>query len=130
MKQRRSSRLAAACIALFSILFMQLAVAAYACPNLMQEPPAPMFDSLGQPMADCQEADPHSPALCDAHTHRLASSLDKPDVPAVPPFVAAGFALALSWPDDATPLSAPPPVFLHACGSSPPMAIRHCRFHL
>jgi hypothetical protein len=134
MTQRRSSRLAAACIALFSILFMQLAVAAYACPNLIPAPPAAMLDSAGEvmanSMADCQEMDPHSPALCDAHTHKLASSLDKPDAPAVPAFVAAGFALALLWPEKAAPLPHPPPVFLHACGTSPPIALRHCRFHL
>lgn len=133
MTQRRSSRLASACIALFSILFMQLAVAAYACPNLMPTPAA-MLDSAGEAMADsmadCEEMDPHSPALCDAHTHKLASSLDKPDAPAVPAFVAAGFALALQWPQHATPLPNLPPVFLHACGTSPPIALRHCRFHL
>lgn len=130
MNQARPARLVAACIALFSMLFMQLALAAYACPNLSPQQPPAMLDGAGQPMADCEEADPESPALCHADTYRVTPSLEKPDMPAVLPFVAAGFALSLLWPEGQAAIPQPPPVFLHASGSSPPLAIRHCRFRL
>jgi hypothetical protein len=46
------------------------------------------------------------------------------------PFVATGFALTLVWPDHGAAPPAPPLVFLHASGTSPPIAIRHCCFRL
>jgi hypothetical protein len=119
-----------AVVALVSLLCMQLAMAAYACPNLMPAKTAPMLDSTGQPMADCPEADRQSPTLCRADTHKQVSSLDKPDAPSVMPFIATGFALPLLWPEDKAALPDPPSVFLHASGTSPPIAIRHCCFRL
>jgi hypothetical protein len=130
MRHPRRIRLLSAIVALFSLLFMQLAVAAYACPNLAPAPTAPMLDGAGQPMANCPQGDPQSPTLCHEHDHKQTPSLDKPDAPAVMPFVAAGFALPLVWLDHGAARPAPPLVFLHASGTSPPIAIRHCRFRL
>ena len=130
MKNLRRNRLLSAVIALLSLLFMQLAVAAYACPNVLPAPSAPMLDSAGQPMPDCAETDQQSPTLCDAHTYKQTPSLEKPDVPAVMPFVATSLALVLVWPEQAAALPNPPYVFLHASGTSPPIAIRHCCFRL
>jgi hypothetical protein len=130
MKNSSRTRLVSAVVALLSLLFMQLAVAAYACPNLMPAPKAPMLDSAGQPMADCAETDQQSPTLCDAHAHRLTPSLDTPGNPSVMPFVATGFALSLMWSEDAVAMPNPPRVFLYASGTSPPIAIRHCCFRL
>lgn len=130
MRYLRRIRFVGALVALLSLLFMQAALAAYACPNLMPARHAAMLDSSGQPMANCPEADKQSPTLCYADTHKQTPSLDKPDVPAVMPFVATGFALPLLWPEDGAPMPAPPRVFLHASGTSPPMAIRHCCFRL
>ncbi|QOL47701.1 hypothetical protein [Massilia litorea] len=130
MSHPRRNRLLSAIVALVSLLFMQLAVAAYACPDLMPAPGAPMLDSAGQPMVDCPEMDRQSPTLCHAHTNKLTPSLDKPDAPSVMPFVAAGFALLLMWPEEKVAMSSPPRVFLHASGTSPPIAIRHCCFRL
>ena len=130
MSYPRRNRLVSAIVALLSLLFMQLAVAAYACPNLMPAPSAPMLDSAGQPMVDCPETDCQSPTLCHAHTTKLTPSLEKPDAPSVMPFVATGFALHLMWPEQTAALPNPPRVFLHASGTSPPIAIRHCCFRL
>ena len=130
MKTPNRNRLLSAVVALLSLLFMQLAVAAYACPNLMPAPQAPMLDSAGQPMADCAETDQQSPTLCHAHTHKQTPSLEKPDAPAVMPFVPASLALVLVWPEQAAALPGPPQVFLHGSGTSPPIAIRHCCFRL
>jgi hypothetical protein len=130
MKKLSLNRLVSAVVALLSLLFMQTAVAAYACPNLMQAPSVPMLDSAGQPMADCAETDQQSPTLCDAHAHKQTPSIEKPDAPAVMPFVATGFALVLIWPEQTTAPPRPSWGFLHASGTSPPIAIRHCCFRL
>jgi hypothetical protein len=130
MSHPRRIRLVSAVVALLSLLFMQLAVAAYACPNLMPARSAPMLDSAGQPMANCPQTDRQSPTLCHEHVHKQTPSLDKPDAPSVMPFVATGFALPLFWPDHRAAMPAPPLVFLHASGTSPPIAIRHCCFRL
>jgi hypothetical protein len=130
MRYSRRVRLVSAIVALLSLLFMQLAVAAYACPNLMPVQHAPMLDSSGQPMADCSETDRQSPTLCHEHTHKLTPSLDKPDMPSVTPFVATGFALPLLWPEESGPMPNRHPSLLHASGTSPPIAIRHCCFRL
>jgi hypothetical protein len=130
MAYSRKTRLLSAVVALISLLFMQLAVAAYACPNLAPGRGAPMLDRAGQPMAHCPQADKQSPTLCHEHTYKFAASLDKPDAPSVMPFVAAGFALPVLWRDDRVARPDPPPLFLHAAGASPPLAIRHCCFRL
>jgi hypothetical protein len=126
----RRIRFLSAVVALLSLLFMQLAVAAYACPNLMPAASAPMLDSSGQPMANCPQTDRQSPTLCHEHTHKLTPSLDKPDTPAVMPFIATGFALSVVWPEYGASMPNPHPGFLHASGTSPPIAIRHCCFRL
>jgi hypothetical protein len=130
MTNSRPNRLASAVIALFCLLFMQLAIAAYACPNLMPVPSTPMLDSSGEPMADCAEMDRQSPTLCHEHAHKLTPSLEKPASPSVLPFVATGFALTVLSPARTVVMPSPPQVFLHASGTSPPIAIRHCCFRL
>lgn len=130
MRHPRRIRLLSAIVALLSLLFMQLAMAMYACPNLVPPQPAPMLDSTGQTMADCAGSDQQSPTLCHEHGHKLIPSLDKPGAPAVMPFVATGIALPLLWPDHGAVVPTTPPVFLHASGTSPPIAIRHCCFRL
>lgn len=130
MRYPRRIRLVSAIVALLSLLFMQVALAAYACPNLISAQSAPMLDSFGQPMVDCPETDKQSPALCYADTHKQTPSLDKPDTPSVMPFVATGFALPLLSLEDSASMPIPPLVFRHASGTSPPIAIRHCCFRL
>jgi hypothetical protein len=136
MRYPRRIRLLSAALALFSLLFMQLALAAYACPNLMPVPRAAMLDSSGQPMADCPQAaqaaqaDRENPTLCYAESHKLTPSLDKPDAPSVMPFLATGLALPLLWPEVQASQPEPSAHLLHASGTSPPIAIRHCRFRL
>jgi hypothetical protein len=126
----RKIRLMSAAVALLSLLFMQLAVAAYACPNLVRSERTVMLDSSGRPMADCPEADKQSPTLCHEHTYKSASSLDKADAPSVMPFLATGFALPLLWVENLAPARNVPSLVLHASGTSPPIAIRHCCFRL
>jgi hypothetical protein len=120
MKFRRTSRIVAAVVALFGMLFMQLAVASYACP------------SAGKPVASgaqCAGMDPAQPSLCKAKAINLAAkqSLDKPDLPPVLPFVAAdlvGTVVADAWAPESTEGAAAPPSLARSL--SPPHPIEHC----
>jgi hypothetical protein len=122
MKFRRTSRIVAAMVALFSMLFMQLAVASYSCPAAA----VPLASD-----AQCAGMDPAQPSLCKAKATNLAAkqSLDKPDLPPVLPFIAAdlaGIVVADAWAPDAGAGAAAPPSLARSL--SPPHAIEHCCF--
>jgi hypothetical protein len=130
MRYSRRTRFLAAVVALFGLLFMQLAVAAYACPKLVQ-PHAVMLDALGQPMANCPEVDKQSPSLCQAHSQKAPQSLDKADPPSIQPFIALGLVASIVAPE----LTAESGLdnaasFLRARSTAPPIAIRNCCFRL
>lgn len=131
----RPSRLVAAAITLFSILFMQLAVAAYACPALSVQHDSEVSRMSAYAPTDempaCHEMDPVQPSLCDAYHQADNQSLDKPAVPLLQPFLAVGFGLPLlplevGHQPDSTRVDAP---FL-ARATAPPVAIRHCCFRI
>lgn len=112
----------AAVVALFSMLFMQLAVASYACPT------------AGNPVAtgaQCAGMDPAQPSLCKAKASNIAAkqSLDKPDLPPVLPFIAAdlaGTVVADAWAPDSSEGAVAPPSLTRSL--SPPHSIEHCCF--
>jgi hypothetical protein len=123
MKLRRSHRLVAALIALVSLLFMQLAVAAYACPMPAQQTAAPM--------ADCQGMDGMTSSLCQARADTGTQSLDKAPTPAVQPFVAAAFLVEVAGLGQLMPRSASvAPSSIPAAGAAPPISILHCCFRI
>jgi hypothetical protein len=123
MKLRRSHRLVAALIALVSLLFMQLTVAAYACPIQSNEPVAMA--------ADCQGMDRMNPSLCAAHADAGKQSLDKAATPAVQPFVAAAVLVEVTGLDQLMPASVRfMPSAVPATGAAPPISIRHCCFRI
>ncbi|CDG83091.1 silD transmembrane protein involved in copper, silver resistance [Janthinobacterium agaricidamnosum NBRC 102515 = DSM 9628] len=135
MKTSRPFRFVTVLIALFSMLFMQLAVAAYACPNtgIAPDSEAVLKASVAgmQNMPGCTGMDVEHPSLCHAHTHGEKQSLDKPDFPQVPPFMAVGLTLTLSYieaADIALPAQSPPLLLLRS--TAPPLAIRHCCFRI
>jgi hypothetical protein len=130
MRLPRPHRVLATLIALFGMLFMQLAVASYACPGLvgggsqqtMRDGAASMHSMPG-----CDHADPVKPALCHAHCLDGKSSLDKPQSPVAAP--AAVIVAAILTPIE--PLlpacsSGSQPEFALRRITSPPMAIQHC----
>lgn len=127
MKLRRSHRIVAALVALFSLLFMQLAVAAYACPMLSHEMAAPM----PMPMADCHGVDKQNPSLCHAHAEAGKQSRDKPPTPAVQPFIAAAVLVEVAGLDRLmAPSVSTAPSSVPAAGPAPPLAILHCCFRI
>lgn len=136
MKQSRRTRLATALLALISVLFVQLAVAAYACPSrqiVQAEQDAAMAMQGHEHMEGCEgmAGGTVDTALCHAHCQPDTQSLDKPDLPDVSPFVAIAL---LSIIADSTILLQqvyPPrePLFLRRI-TSPPLSIRNCCFRI
>src|SRR2546423_13094146 len=132
MRLPRKHRVLAALIALFGMLFMQLAVASYACPGLRHGGPQQAVDGDAGPMQPgCDHLDPVTPALCHAHCLDGQSSLDKPQNPVAAP--AAVIVAAILTPIE--PLlpassSGAQPEYALSRITSPPIAIRHCCFRI
>ncbi|MFZ6719709.1 hypothetical protein [Undibacterium sp. Ji49W] len=137
MKLSRPSRLAAVFIALFSMLFMQLALASYACPGMVMESSqgnaqvSPFTDNTSMP--GCEGMDKEQPGLCHAHAQDEWSkqSLDKPSMPAVQVFTPAGMVLVIEVADFtiAVPQTTTASRLLSHT-TAPPIAIRNCCFRI
>jgi hypothetical protein len=136
MKPSRSTRFVAAVIAVISLLFTQLALASYVCPD--ETTPERMTMAAADDgmagMDHCrsmEKVDKAQPSLCHAHNHSDPQSLNKPDFPSVPPFHVIGPVLSVVFVDAGL---APPgvvtamPSLSHATG--PTLAIRHCCFRI
>src|SRR4051812_36537363 len=96
MKLPRTTCLITALIALCSMLFMQLAVAAYACPMLTDGSGAEAARTqMRQAMPDCSGMDMEQPSLCAAYAHPGDQALDKPELPPVAPFIASALVQTL-----------------------------------
>ena len=125
-----------ALVALFSMLFMQFAVAAYACRALMGGPESSV-DAVMAAMPDCDQvhspspADAHSPALCHAHCQDVKSALDKPEAAVVAPAlsVVSAILVPLQAVVVMTPGAADRDSLLLRI-TSPPISIRHCCFRI
>lgn len=134
MKLSRSTRFVAAVIALISLLFSQFALASYVCPGTIALGGGMAMVESAHDMASmdhCAGMDREQPSLCDASSHVGQQSLDKPDLPQVPPFHAIGPALTVVVLDRITP--APSSVAIRrflAHATAPPLAIRHCCFRI
>jgi hypothetical protein len=121
----RSSRFFTALIALFSILFMQFAVAAYACPAMTME----HGDDMA--MSHCAGMDMAQPSLCHAHDQVGDQSLNTPELPHVQPFIATAFTLAfhdIETVDNS--IAVTPASLLLTRTTAPPIAIRNCCFRI
>ena len=119
---KRPIRFLAAWLALFAVLFSQLALASYACPFVAApvEMTAPMDGCDGMPM------DQGQPALCHAHGQQGDQSLDKPLVSLPQPTPVQG--LVSDWgPDTGLATGIPGELrSLLARATAPPVALRHC----
>jgi hypothetical protein len=127
MKLSRPQRLTTALIMLFSLLFAQLAVAAYACPVDVPSPKAAVISMANMP--GCTGMDMVKPALCGAHCDKVHQSADTPSAPIVQAFVPCSLELVLPRMDRSATV---PPAATAALPltrtTAPPMAIRHCCF--
>jgi hypothetical protein len=132
MRYSRRTRFVAALAALFGLLFMQLAMAAYTCPKLSPvQQESTMLDASGQPMKDCPELDKQSPSLCQSVSHQAPQSADTSSPPSIQPFVPTGLIVHVTTVDEVLPRDfTVTAAFLHASSTVPPVAIRNCCFRL
>lgn len=118
--------------ALCSLLFMQLAVAAYACPdNLSKLSEAAAMAEAGMPCASevSLSMDDELPGLCHAHCQSSQQSVEKLQPPSLMGAVAVGFAFTISLPSAAPPAGpVQAPLLLRA--AAPPIAVRNCCFRI
>lgn len=125
----RPSRIVAAIVTIFSLLFMQLAVASYVCPG--DHPGARVAQSAEEMPSDCMGSDKEQPARCHAHAQADNQSLDKPASPPVTAFAPVTLftalpALSAIYRPDAPQAE----MLLLVRTTAPPLAIRHCRFQI
>lgn len=132
MSQNRRHRLITVLFALVSLLFMQLAVAGYACPGSGSKiAEAAAMAEAGMPCAESMPLtmDDQQPNLCHAHCQAGQQSADKHQVPlpvAIDGFP-ADFSLQVALPTfSEAPLQAP---HLQRT-TAPPVAIRNCCFRI
>lgn len=121
-------------IALFGLLFQQLAMASYACPlgddAGMAGVIAAAVDTSADAMPGCDGPVAPDPARCQQHCHPVQASLDHVSALAVPmallpattwlrePLLVGTMPTAAQW------LQRPPD------GASPPLTIQHCTFQI
>lgn len=109
-------------IAIFALLFAQLAVAAYACPRGAEGDVVAVSASM-----PCGEIDPEQANLCGKHCNDVEQSqASHPPGCALP--ATAFTAVVYTGAPPAGGALAGDPALTHATG--PPLSIRHCRFRI
>jgi hypothetical protein len=132
MTRNRRHRLITVLFALVSLLFMQLAVAGYACPGSGSKvAEAAAMAEAGMPCAESMplSMDDQQPNLCHAHCQAGQQSADKHELPSPIALGAlpADFSLQAAIPVfSEAPLQAP---HLQRT-TAPPVSIRNCCFRL
>ncbi|WP_426175315.1 hypothetical protein [Massilia sp. TWR1-2-2] len=128
----RPSRVIAAIIAIFSLLFTQLALAAYACPDLdVAKSVAMATDGAKVPGCANMDMKMDSPGLCHSHCEAGDQTADTPQVPLVQPFVAAELTVVLSVAESVSQCDTlQPEGVLLKRSTAPPLAIRNCCFRI
>lgn len=128
---RRSPRLITVAFALVSLLFMQVAMAGYACPMEMKGVEVAAMTEAGMPCAgDMSTTDTDQPGLCHAHCQSSQQNADT--TPTLTPIVAVATGITYSVePALSALLLAPPtrgPSLLRS--TAPPLSIRNCCFRI
>jgi hypothetical protein len=134
MNVARPSRVIAAIITTFSLLFTQLALASYRCPGLYAAKPQAMVADAMK-MSDCasmdMDMDMDLPGLCHSHCEAESQTADTPSAPLVQPFVAAELTVVLSPAEPVAPShAARTEGVLLKRSTAPPLAIRNCCFRI
>lgn len=134
MKPSRSVRLVAVIVAVFSLLYTQLALASYVCPAGAGAAGAQEMMSdcaAGASVDDCSGMDAERPSLCQAHSQKSDPTPDRHELPSVPPFAAAGLSLVVvAIVPPAPRLALASQARLQTRSTAPPLAIQHCCFRI
>ena len=115
-----------ALIALFGLLFQQVATAAYVCPTESKSPTM----AASADMPDCERAASNDKARCQDHCHPQSTSSDHAAQPNVPPALlpATTWLRAASWQPSA--FAQAPVCEITARAAAPPLSIQHCTFQI
>lgn len=126
----RRHRLVTVLFALCGLLFMQLAVAGYACPVGGKTGEIAAMAEAGMPCAgDMSVIDTEQPGLCHAHCQSAKQSVDKVQTPTPMGAVATGFTYTIEPTKVSRPARpAPAPSLLRS--TAPPIAVRNCCFRI
>lgn len=134
MKLTRPSRVIAALLVLASMLFMQLAVAGYACPSFNAAPPdesMSMSKDNNQAMIRCGGSDKSQPSLCLTQDQSGNQSLDKPMTPHTFPLLRAALTLVVQNIEFVGGIAVEQPNTRPLTRSTaPPLSIRNCCFRI
>ena len=132
MKFSRPSRVLAAIITIFSLLFTQLALASYACPGLNPAKPAMVATGTADmPGCTSMNMETPQPGLCHSHCEAGNQTADTAQAPLVQPFVAAELTVVLSVAESVAPSHASQPEgVLLKRSTAPPLSIRNCCFRI
>jgi hypothetical protein len=135
MKPSRTLRLVTVVVAIFSMLFMQLAMAGYVCPGSSPagERTFAQVSAMAPDMVNCEDMDTAQATLCHLHTHGepAKQSLDTKPVPDTSPFVPLVLILTVqSFMGFSVPTAQPFVRVDLARSSAPPIAIRNCCFRI
>jgi hypothetical protein len=136
MKLPKHLRLIAAVLAMVSVLFSQLAVAAYVCPSVAEGPAEHALAAM-QAMSehhgasDCEDMDDTQSSLCRTHCQGDNQSVERPQPPNVTPSIAVILVPEVGTADVAyRPIHAQAVSFWLTRTSSPPLSIRNCCFRI
>ncbi len=125
--RRLRHRRCIALIALFGLLFQQLAMAAYVCPIEVGAPVAALSSDDALP---CHQAQNPDRARCHVHCHPLTPSADHAPTLTVPaallPATTWLRAAARSLPANAFDVAAE----VTARAAAPPLTVQHCTFQI
>jgi hypothetical protein len=115
-----------ALVALFGLLFQQLAMAAYSCP-LDRDATAAAAAVSNPP---CHQSNTTDKARCHEHCHPLTSSSDHSSPPTVPPAILppTTWDRTASWQADCAWKDVDREVIARA--TAPPLNIQHCTFQI
>jgi hypothetical protein len=126
----RRHRLIAVLFALFSLLFMQLAVAGYACPVDAKVSEVAAMAEAGLPCAgDMAIVDAEQPGLCHAHCQSTQQTVDKAQSPAPIAAVTTGFTYTIE-PVHPSPAAHPAQAPSLSRTTAPPITVRNCCFRI
>lgn len=130
MSGRRRRRLIAVFFTLFSLLFMQFAVAGYTCPVGAKVSEVAAMAEAGMPCAgDMAIADAEHPGLCHAHCQSTQQTVDKAQSPAPAAAVATGYTYTIE-PVRLSPHAYPAQAPSLLRTTAPPITVRNCCFRI
>jgi hypothetical protein len=126
----RRHRVLTVLFALISLLFMQLAVAGYACPVESRVSEVAAMAEAGMPCAgDMTTVDVDEPGLCHAHCQSAQQAADKVQVSTPVGVMATGFTYTIE-PIRASMPAKPAHAPLLSRSTAPPIAVLNCCFRI